>query len=80
MMSMPPGTRPENKMNPDEQETIDKINQMSHYDMCYLWRFAPPGHPYFDSSLPYVDVFKDRLFHHFKGFTPEISKSLGFDR
>ena len=60
-----------------EQETIDTINQMDHSEMCSLWRFSTPGHPYFDNTLPYVKVFKKRLFEHFGGFTPEISKSLG---
>ena len=59
------------------QAEIDKINAMGHYEMCSLWRFAPPGHPYFDNTLPYHEVFKERLFKHFGGFTPEISKQLG---
>lgn len=60
----------------EQREIIDKINQMSHYDMCSLWRFAVSGHPYFDSTLPYYEVFKKRL-DGFGGFTPEISKQLG---
>jgi hypothetical protein len=51
---------------------------MEHYEMCMLWRFAPSGHPYFDKTLPYAEIFKERLFKHFGGFTPEISKSLGW--
>lgn len=61
---------------PEQQKVIDKINQMSHYSMCSLCRFAPSGHPYFDKTLPYADIFEERLFKHFGGFTPEISKSL----
>jgi len=61
----------------EEQAIIDTINKMSHYDMCSLWRFAPVGHLYFNNILPYADIFKERLFKHFGGFTPEISKSLG---
>ena len=61
---------------PEQQATIDEINQMGHYDMCSLWRFAPSGHLYFDNTLPYADIFKERLFKHFGGFTPEISKTL----
>lgn len=60
----------------EQQQTINRINEMSHFDMCSLWRFAPSGHPYFDSTLPYAEVFKVRLFGHFGGFTPEISKAL----
>lgn len=66
------------ELTPEQIETIAKINQMSHYDMCSLWRFAPAGHPYFDCTLPYSEVYKARLFGHFGGFTPEISKSLSF--
>lgn len=65
-------------VTPEQQETINRINEMSHFDMCSLWRFAPLGHPYFDYTLPYADVFKARLFDHFGGFTPEISKSLSW--
>jgi len=61
---------------PEQQAIIDKINQMSHYDMCDLWRNAPAGHPYFNADLPYFEVFENRLYKHFGGFTPEISKKL----
>lgn len=60
-----------------EAEHMAKIGQMSHYDMCALWRHATSGHPYFNTTLPYYKVFKARLFKHFGGFTPEISKALG---
>lgn len=65
------------KLTPTQKQEIDRINNMGHYEMCYLWRFALPGHPYFDRTKPYFEVFKKRLFEHFGGFTPEISKSLG---
>lgn len=61
---------------PEQQEIIDRINQMSQFEMCSLWRYTPTGHIYFDSTLPYAEVFKKRLFDHFGGFTPEISKAL----
>ena len=63
-------------ITPEQQQTIKRINEMSHYDMCSMWRFAPAGHPYFDCTLPYAEVFKARLFVHFGGFSPEISKAL----
>lgn len=66
----------EMKHTPEQQKIIDQINSMSQFDMCALWRFAPSGHPYFDSTLPYAEVFKTRLFGHFGGFTPAISKAL----
>lgn len=54
-----------------------EIDDMSHEDMCRLWRFAPAGHFYFDSTLPFVEYYKERLFKHFGGFTPKISKEIG---
>jgi hypothetical protein len=56
---------------------IEKINKLSQMEMASLWRFAPSGHPYFDSSKPYFKIFKER-FNKLGGFTPEISKSLEF--
>ncbi len=51
-----------------------KIDAMSQEDMCRLWRFGPSGHPIFRSDWPIYHYFKDR----FKGFTPEISKRIGW--
>lgn len=59
-------------------KNIREINLMSHEEMCNLWRNAPQGHIYFDSKLPYSRVFSERLFKHFGGVTPEISKKLGW--
>ena len=65
-------------MNTDEiQKHIKDIYQMSQEDMAQLWRHAPAGHPYFDSTLPLYDVFK-RRFDELGGFTPEISKKIGW--
>ena len=52
------------------------IDVMTQEDMARLWRFAPAGHPYFRNDLPEVyDYFKAR----FTGFTPEISKKIGWE-
>lgn len=59
------------------QQEIDKINNMSRVEMCRLWRFAPVGHPYFNVSKPYNKVFKER-FEKLGGFSPEISKEIGW--
>jgi len=40
------------------QIEIDKINKLSQYEMCHLWRFSHPGHPYFDRNLPLFEIFK----------------------
>jgi hypothetical protein len=64
------------QLPPEQRQTISRIIAMSHFEMCALWRSAPSGHPYFDASLPFYEVFRERLFQHFGGFTPEISKAL----
>ncbi len=61
----------------EHMQTVDRINNMSQIEMARLWRFAPPGHQYFDSSLPYFDIFKAR-FEELGGFTPAISKAIGW--
>ena len=70
------------------QEQIDEIakeiNGMEHYSMCSAWRFAKDADPRFRSDLITTEgkslgtLFKERLFDHFGGFTPDISKSLGW--
>lgn len=64
-----------------DQEEIKKhtniINSMSQTDMARMWRFTPSGHIYFDSSLPFYDIFKKR-FDELGGFTPGISKEIGW--
>jgi cysteinyl-tRNA synthetase len=60
-------------------EIIKNINEMSQYQMAYIWRFAPSGNIYFDSKLPFFEVFNKR-FNELGGMTPEISKSLGWNK
>lgn len=63
--------------NPDPT-LVASINGMTQFEMAALYRRAPTGHPFFDSCLPYYDIF----MAHFKelgGMTPEISKELGWD-
>jgi len=61
----------------EEKKEIANINSMSQWSMAHLWRFAPAGHPYFDITLPYAEVFENR-FKELGGMTPEISKDLGW--
>lgn len=63
-------------MTDAEIEEIETINQMSQMEMASLWRHTPAGHPYFDSTKPFFEVFNKR-FKALGGFTPEISKSIG---
>jgi len=64
-----------------EQEVKDAlavIEKMGHYEMCSLWRFTKGESIYFRSDLPTGEAFENRLFKYFGGFTPEISKELGW--
>ena len=60
----------------EKQSLINKINEMSHYEMCSAWRFSEPGNPIFCEPEIYK-IFKEK-FDKFGGFTPEISKSIGW--
>ena len=66
-----------------EQEIIDALKQietMDHYTMCKIWRFGPIGSEiYFRNDLPTSEAFRKRLFEHFRGFTPDISKAIGWE-
>ena len=57
------------------KEAIDKMSQL---ELARLWRFAPSGHIYFDSSLPLAEYFREK-FKEKGGFTPSISKRIGWD-
>ncbi len=58
----------------EAKAAIDKLTQI---EMARMWRFAPAGHPYFDSTLPLSEHFKKR-FQELGGFSSEISKALGW--
>jgi len=64
----------------DQMKIVDEINSMDHRAMCKMWRFHEAGHEYFNITGPYAKIFRERLFKHFGGFTPEISKSIGWDK
>ena len=55
---------------------VAKINAMTREAMCRLWRNAPAGHPYFDTTKPYYAIFKAR-FDELGGFSRAISKKIG---
>jgi hypothetical protein len=63
------------KLSKSEKTEIRKIYSMSHTEMASLWRFAPAGHPWFNSTLPYFKHF-ERRFDRLGRFTPEISKHI----
>jgi hypothetical protein len=58
------------------EEDKARIDSMSHLELCKLWRFAPIGDERLQGeSGEYIRV---RLFEHFGGFSPEISKLIGW--
>jgi hypothetical protein len=59
-------------MTNEEKETIDA---MSQYEMCRMWRFAKTGEPLLcgETGEYFAKVLKEK-----GGFTPEISKALGW--
>lgn len=60
-----------------EQQIKKEIDALTHEEMCRLARFAPSGHKYFNKTQPYYKYFKER-FEKLGGFTPTISKKLGW--
>lgn len=60
------------------QELKNEIMQMSHIELVRRWRFAPIGDEIF-SNLELSALMKHRLFQHFGGITPEISKEVGWE-
>jgi hypothetical protein len=64
---------------PEIDAMLDKmraeIDAMSQFDMARLWRNAPAGHAYFQ---PPLGQYFEAKFKEKGGFTPEISKAIGF--
>jgi hypothetical protein len=64
-----------------DQAEIDErkkaIDSMTREEMCRLYRYCPAGHPYFTRGSPVADYFEER-FRSLGGFSPEISKKIGW--
>jgi hypothetical protein len=60
------------------EEHKAEIDAMTHLDMCSLWRFGKTGSWYFRGECG--QYFSDRLFKHFGGFNPQISKAIGWEK
>jgi hypothetical protein len=60
-----------------EEALIEAIKGMSHEQLCRAWRFSPSGTKILQGKAG--DYFKERLFKELGGFTPEISKKIGWD-
>lgn len=55
------------------------IDALTHEEMCRFWRFAPPGHPYFNREIPEIPEHFMKRFKALGGMTEEISKEIGFE-
>lgn len=53
-----------------------RIDGLTRFDMARIWRFAPSGDPMLQGEAG--DYFKQRFFGDFGGFSPAISRSLGW--
>jgi hypothetical protein len=57
--------------------TLDEVNNASHEQICRLYRFLPTPAFYSQESFDILTRVCERL-KEFGGFTPEISKKIGF--
>ena len=60
------------------EELKEDIDNLTHEQMCSMWRFGSGNPTFFDSTNPASTYFKDRIFKKFGGFTSEISKKNGW--
>jgi hypothetical protein len=58
------------------KELIAEVDAMDHTELARLWRFAPGGDPRMQGEVG--QRVKHRLFTELGGFTPEISKAIGW--
>lgn len=73
------------KVTVDNELTLEQIAkwretiaEMPHIEMARLVRFAPSGHPVFDTRYPLHEQFEAR-FKSFGGMTPDVSKTIGWE-
>ena len=59
------------------QKKLEEISTMSHYAMGWAWRHAPIGPETYFNDPRLADAFTAR-FKAFGGFTPELSKQIGW--
>ena len=55
--------------------TLEEVEKASHEQLCIWWRFLP-SHQFPSGTIG--ERLKERLFEEFGGFTPEISKRIGW--
>jgi hypothetical protein len=67
------------RLTPTEIESWKrKLDAMDQVEMARLYRFAPIGHPVFNSDNNLYEYFKAK-FKELGGMTPEVSKEIGWD-
>lgn len=71
--------------------TLEEVEAADRYQICKWWRFLPsPGtgainknHDTFRNAMRDEGIIMNRIAERFKevgGFTPEISKSMGWEK
>lgn len=81
MLEELPFTAPE---DPAEKEKwlngwSDWIKTLTQNQCAFLQRYAPVGHPVFNTRYPLYEQFKAR-FAALGGMTPAVSKAIGWDQ
>jgi hypothetical protein len=56
--------------------SLEEVNAADHYQICKWYRFLPS--PETPINFQVMDRIVER-FNNFGGFTPEISKSIGWE-
>lgn len=63
-------------MDKTTEQLKEEIDNMSHEEMARLWRFGDSSNQYLQGNTG--DYFKHRLYNHFGGFNPTLSKKIGW--
>ncbi len=63
----------DNPLTEEKKATIDAMTQL---ELCREWRFGKMGDIFWQGEAG--QYAKERLWRHYGGFTPEISKKLGW--
>ena len=61
-------------MTPEMKQRIDAMTQV---EMARLWRFAPIGDPILQGETGHYFI---QRFRELGGFSPAISKAIGWDK
>lgn len=60
------------------EEQKAEIDNLTHVEMAKYWRFGNGKKEWYDNTNPIAKHFYDRLWLHHGGFTPQISKHIGW--